>query len=340
MSISQTVFIAGAAGGLGSTISNRLFAAGYKVICLVRPEDSCSRLKTPADQIFRGYIEDADIVSRLLDGVHVAINCAALLPNARDRGHEAFQKVNVDGALNLLEQCNKKSVGTAIFFSTISVVDHINRTITPERLDDFNPDPADPYQSSKVAMELALKRASPTYSGTIIVLRPAFVYGPGNYSVWAEALDLLTRSKMVLLDGGKALFPLIYSEDIARFILHLLNISFESRSYHRFILASPDRTVMRDVFDFLADELGVQRPKTFPSYIAKILAVLTAAIPAKMRSGRVKLLTRARVDQYSKGYNLSAALQPPPPLGFVCDTDFRLGFKAMLEDYRNSSTTI
>jgi nucleoside-diphosphate-sugar epimerase len=332
----RKVLVTGAAGGLGSAISNLLSEVGYEVACLIRPEDSPALLKVPEASLHRGYIEDAEAVGRALEGAQAAINCAALLPAARHLGHEAFKRVNVRGPLNLLAECHRQNVKTAVFFSTISVVDHIGRYITPSQLAEFAPDAKDPYQRSKVEMEQLLEVESKSYPGALVILRPAFVYGPGNFSVWSDALQLLRASKMVLLDGGKAFFPLIYSEDIARFVLHLLRADLPAPSFQRFVLGSPQRTLMRDVFYHLADFMGVPRPRSMPASLAWILASVAEMMPERFRKGRLKLLTKSRVLQYSKGYDISGVLQPPP-LGFVCGTDYKAGFAEMFRDQKSAA---
>jgi hypothetical protein len=52
-----------------------------------------------------------------------------------------------------------------------------------------------------------------------------------------------------------------------------------------------------------------------------------------LRIGRLKLLTTARVRQYSRGYDLSGVLHPAP-LGFVPPTSYEIGMPKMLDDYR------
>lgn len=325
----KKVFIAGAAGGLGSTIANFLSAAGYPLTCLIRPEDNDAVLEVSREQIVRGYIEQPGAVYDALADADVAVNCAALLPNVRHLGYQAFRQVNVDGAINLLKQCQKRGTKHAILFSTISVVDHLNRHITSDQLGELAPDKDDPYQLSKVEMERAVLEMAPSFPGSISVLRPAFVYGPGNYSVWADAFKLLKASKMVLLDNGKAFFPLVFSEDVARFIRHLIEAELAPGSAHRFVLTSPQQTHMREVFDYLAELLGAPHPRTMPSKLAAMIAAIVGVLPHSLRKGRLRLLTKARVLQYSKGYDLSG-VSTSPPLGFVFNTDFRSGFREML----------
>jgi nucleoside-diphosphate-sugar epimerase len=324
------VFVAGAAGGLGSAITNKFVDAGFEVKCLARPEDRCERLKVSEHNIVRGYVEDPDIVAQAIEGAELAVNCAALLPGARQLGYPVFRRVNVDGGLNVLAQCSKYGVRTAVFFSTISVIDHIERHIEWPQIHDYLIDYSDPYQRSKVEMEQALAESSRSFSGAVVIIRPAFVYGPGNFAVWSEAISLLRASKMVLLDGGRARLPLVYSDDIAAFVLHLAKQTLPP-GVSTFILSSPEPTTMRDVFDYLAELLGQPQPHSMASWIARAAASVACVLPASLRTGRLRLLTKARVQQYSKGYDLSGVLAPVPA-GFACRTGYREGFRKMLDD--------
>jgi dihydroflavonol-4-reductase len=323
------VLVTGAAGGLGSTIANTLAGSGFTVKCLIRPQDRPDRLRISAENILRGFVEDADQVFQALDGADLTINCAALLPNARHLGYPAFQRVNVDGAVNVLTQSARRGIKLVILFSTISVVDHINAQIPWSDIHNYKVDFNDPYQRSKVEMEQAVERMSHSYAGSIVVVRPAFVYGPGNLAVWSDAVSLLKTSKMVLLNHGRAGLPLVYSEDVASFILHLISQELP-RGVTTSIISSQERTTMREVFDYLAALLNTQPPRSAPSWLAYVLASIVERLPQRLRAGRFRLLTRARVLQYSKGYDLSGVLDPPP-FGFVCPTHYKDGFRKMLD---------
>lgn len=328
----QTVLVTGAAGGVGRAVSHLLREQGLRVRGLVRPEDNLRGLGIPAPDLTFGYVEDPAAVARALEGADAVINCAALLPNALALGAAAFERVNVAGPLNVLRQAGLRGLRRAAFFSTISVVDHVGRRVTPATLFDYVPGPHDVYLASKIRSERALRAAAPHFPGAVAVLRPAFIYGPGNYAVWADGLDLLRRGKMRLIGGGGAALPLIHARDIARFLLLWLRRGGAGPSFDVYTLASTEPTTIADVFNFLADRLGVPRPGRVPYPVALLACSLVGLLPAAWRPGRLRLLTRARVRQYSRGYDLSGVLEPPP-LGFRAPTGYREGLAEMVEDY-------
>src|SRR5262249_55247290 len=155
----------------------------FAVRGLVRPEDDLGRVPLPRRDVTVGYVEDPDLVGASLRGADAVVNCAALLPAAVHLGPLAFPRVNVQGPLNVLEPAARGGGRRAVFSPTISAVDHVTGKVTPETLYDYIPPPHDPYLASKIASEKALRAAAPSFAGQVTILRPAFIYGPGNYAV-------------------------------------------------------------------------------------------------------------------------------------------------------------
>ncbi len=333
----KTVLVTGAAGGVGRTLCRLLTQQGLGVRALIRPEDDAGGLMVSGENLVRGYIEDAQAVSRAMQGAGAVVNCAALLGNALHLGREAFQRVNVEGALTVLREAKKAKVSQAVFFSTISVVDHLTRKITPHQLQDYIK-PRDAYLESKIQLERELKTEAKQFQGQIAVLRPTFVYGPDHLAVWSQALELVCRGKMMLLGEGDALLPLVASEDIARFTLLWLDRPPQEENFHIYILTHPEQTTMKQVFYFIADHLGVKRPRHVPVWPLSLAASLLAILPEQFKRGRLGLLTKTRLRQYSKGYDLSGVLTPPP-MGFVPAIRYQEGLASMLNAYQNAART-
>lgn len=333
MSTVKTVLVTGAAGGVGRTVCGALIDAQLQVKGLIRPEDQLDEVPIDKGNLITGYVEDPGVVSEAVQGVDAVINCAALLPNALQLGPEAFQRVNVEGSVNVLRQAAKYNVSKAIFFSTISVVDHVTRSISWSNIQEYIENPHDAYLTSKINAEKALQIESATFQGQLSIIRPAFIYGPGNFSVWQDALKLVKQEKMVIIGDGNISLPLIYADDIANFILRLLDQPADKPTFDIYILASPEPTTLRQVFYFMADYLGVKPPRHMPYLPLSLAASVVAFLPEKLRVGRLKLLTKARVQQYSRGYDLSGIFNPPP-LGFVPPTSYQVGLAKMLDHYQ------
>lgn len=332
MTDKQRVLVTGAAGGLGRVMCRVLQLAGYHVTGLARPEDPIDSIPLPREAIIAGFVQDAATMATAMKDVDTVVHCAALLPNALHLDEQAFQDVNVMGPVTVMRQAIAQGLSRVIFFSTISVVDHVRRKITPAELYDFVFDPHDAYLRSKIDAERRLMDLSSSFEGHLAVIRPAFIYGPGNYAVWREPLELTLRGKMRLLDSGRALLPLIYAEDVGRYVIALLGRPVPVERYDLHIVSNPRRTTIRDVFDFIASYLGVSRPSSVPSLPLRVVADLLRPLPLGLRLGRLKLLTPARVMQYSRGYDLSEVLTQPL-LTQMQMTDYSEGLPLMLDDF-------
>jgi len=72
------VFVTGATGNIGSVVVKELIAAGHQVLGLCRSEDKAPALAAAGAEVYRGSIEDADLLTRgaaQSDGViHLAFN--------------------------------------------------------------------------------------------------------------------------------------------------------------------------------------------------------------------------------------------------------------------------
>jgi nucleoside-diphosphate-sugar epimerase len=328
----RSVLVTGAAGGVGHRVCRVLRGQGFQVRGLVRPEDDVRRLDLRAEDIRVGYVQDPATMRQAMRGVDTVVHCAALLPNALDLGPEKFQEVNVEGTRNAMRHAMTSGITNFVAMSTISVVDHVTRTITPDDLFDYVSPPSDAYLASKIAAEKMLLEMRREFAGELAILRLAYVYGPGNFVVWRQPLGLLEQGKLRLIGHRATPLPLIYADDIGRFVSALLNGRAPHKEHGIHVIANPEPTTLRGTFEFAADYLGVPPPGSVPLWAARLGATLMSAVPQRYRRGRLDLLTRARVSQFSRGYDLSGVLDTRM-LEEIELTDSEHGLEQMLADY-------
>lgn len=332
MSSIKTVLITGIAGGVGGAVAQALLRHGYKVKGLARPEDDLSSLELPGVKVFRGYVEDPEVVQTAIQHCDAVVNCAALLPNAISVvENEAFDRVNVGGSINVLQQAASFGLKKAFFFSTISVADHVGSHVTDATLEKYVSGSSDPYLNSKIRTEQELKKLAPIFAGSIHLIRPAFIYGPRNFATWRDGLELVKSGKMSLIGDGSAPIPLIYADDIGEFVAFALSLEESKPTFSIHILSNPELTTLASVFDLIAERLNRPRPKRVPKFLVKTAAEVCSLLPKGLLFGRLKLLTKARVQQYSKGYDMTGV--NCAPLGCAPKTSYKTGIPQMIEDY-------
>ncbi len=315
----KIVAVTGAAGGLGSALVRELKAKEFSVRALILPTDSPAKISAYCDEVRMGSVEDFETCRTLLKDCVAVFNCAALLPNSLETvPAQNFYSVNEEGGKNIFRAARELRLSQAFFISTIGVVDHTG-LINKNQLFNFRSTYLDPYSSSKIKLEQFLRAhqsASPTKT---IVVRPAFIYGPHSTSMWNLIMEQIHSRSFKILGNGNAFFPIVFDEDLAKFLVHQLCAPCDVSN--PLIVAGPHDISTRELFSLLATELKVKAPGTVPISLAFFVAGIADLLPPPLKWGPLKLLSKRRVKEYSKGYDLSLVNTPqgnwftPPRIG-------------------------
>ncbi|HWE28907.1 MAG TPA: GDP-mannose 4,6-dehydratase [Polyangia bacterium] len=182
------VLVTGVAGFIGSHLAARLGARGDKLVGLDNFDETLypaalhrRNLALVADRVefHEGDFLDAPLVERLFaqqrfDAVVHLGALAGVRPSlAQPR---RYQRVNIEGTLDLLEACRVHGVRRFVFASSSSVYGAHNEVPFRER--DPAVRPASPYAASKRAGELFCSTYSDLYGIATTALRFFTVYGP------------------------------------------------------------------------------------------------------------------------------------------------------------------
>ena len=184
-----TVLVTGAAGFIGSHLSERLVHLDYQVIGLDNFDDfyspaikwnNISTLSVASNfQLEQVDIRDTASLTRIFktNSIDIVVHLAA-----RAGVRPSIEKpllyldVNIGGTINLLEASRIYGVKKFIFASSSSVYG-VNNEI-PFKEDSKINTPTSPYASSKAAAELFCRTYTHLYNIPVIVLRLFTVYGP------------------------------------------------------------------------------------------------------------------------------------------------------------------
>lgn len=181
--------ITGGAGFIGSHTCEALLNKGHIVYCYdnfdpfyapsIKEKNLSNFLKHPQFHLIRGDILNADELNRVFEGhsIDVVIHLAAkagVRPSIEQP--LAYQKVNVEGTLNILESMKRHHIKKLILASSSSV--YGNNTKIPYSETDNVDSAISPYAATKKACEVQAYTYFHLYNIDTFCLRFFTVYGP------------------------------------------------------------------------------------------------------------------------------------------------------------------
>ena len=177
------ILVTGANGFVGYALCSYLHQQAVPFLRVVRNESD--------NAIGVGNIDAYTTWGNALDGVEVVVHTAARAHIFSDDALDPlaeFQKINVDGTLNLARQAMAAGVRRFIFISSIGV--NGNSTIFAFSESD-KPNPVEPYAISKFEAEIGLQELVAGTEMELVIIRPPLVYGPnapGNFGRLIQAV--------------------------------------------------------------------------------------------------------------------------------------------------------
>lgn len=171
--------ITGAAGFLGSALSNRLAAEGHTVLGLDDLSTGDPKVLNPAVQFARGDVNDRPKLWTLLQGVDCVYHLAArvIVPESILYPRE-YNQVNVGGTVTLMEATRDVGVRRVVLISSGTV--YGNQAAQPV-VETAIPNPRSPYAVSKLAAEYYTRTIGALWGIETVSLRVFNAYGPGQH---------------------------------------------------------------------------------------------------------------------------------------------------------------
>lgn len=193
--------VTGGTGFVGQHLVGRLLERGDHVRMLVRPGSvaKAQPLLARGAEVAEGDILDASSIAAAAQGCDMAFHVAAVVGAGLPLS--TFYAGNVEGTTNVIAACERANVHKLVHVSTESVlVDFADHTGDEEM-----PYPArykDGYSETKAAGERAVVAAHRDGRLVTTVVRPSWIWGPGDTSILPAFVRVARRGMFSWVGGS------------------------------------------------------------------------------------------------------------------------------------------
>lgn len=320
------LLITGATGMVGSLLMARVLEEGYTVRAMVRPTSNRAAFEGLDVEQFEADLADPESLPAALEGVDYVVNTAA---HVGDWGPaEKFRAINVVALETMLiaarQQAQLKRWVQISSLGVYSATHHYGTDeTTPPDLGGL-----DGYTATKAEAEVLLNQTIKADNFPATIIRPGFIYGPGDRHVVPRIIERLAAGQMKLIGDGKKMLNNTYADNLVDAIM--LALDKEAAVGETFNIRDA-RLVSREEFvGAIADYMCLPMPKKVPEWLARSAVGFIEGF-AKLRGAtEAPLLTNARIKFLALNLDFSIA-KAQEKLGYQPKTDFRDGIKTALD---------
>lgn len=322
------VLVTGASGFVGKHLVRSLLVDQHEVISFVRPTSDMEELRKMDTEVVYGDIRDKGSIDRALKigrNVEVVFHLASVLTpiNVSD---SLYWDINYYGTQNLLEACRYAGLRTLVHCSSVGVLGPLSEIPSTEA-SPCTPDNV--YGKSKYQAELLALEYAEKYELPISVVRPSWVYGPGDRRTF-KLFRAIAKRNFLMIGSGETLVHPVYVEDVVQGLKLCAN--HPASSGEIFIIGGAKFVQLNQLVHIIANELDVRIPQLkIPIGLTKFLALICEKL-FKLFHLQPPLHQR-RLDFFlrNQAFDISKAREF---LGFEPKVNLKTGVKATVNWYK------
>jgi nucleoside-diphosphate-sugar epimerase len=324
----MTALVTGATGLIGSTLANRLAAEGISVHALCRSEKKASALLHPDIKIYKGDVDDVEVLKSSMQGCDEVYHLAAFT-GVWHRDPHFYHHVNVEGTRKVLEAATTAGVKSVVITSTAGVLGPSAGDLI---IDETAPEPASFftwYEESKAAME-KMARSFPSGQVRVVIVSPTRLYGPGpsgkSNSVTRMIVQYMTGKWRIVPGSGKGVGNYALIDDVVQG--HILAAK-NGRHGEKYILGGENLSYL-EIFSRVAEVYGTKHALySFPLPLMMVAVTFMKGIA--LITGKEPLLTPGWVRKYLHDWRLTSG-KAIHELGYKI-TPFEEGIRKIINYY-------
>ena len=268
------ILVTGAAGFIGSHLCERLVndhqVVGLDNFCdfydiKIKRKNVAKLSKNENFQLIKADIRKLDELEDIfaLHDFDLVIHLAAMAgvrPSIENL--VLYTEVNINGTVNLLEECRKHNVKKFIFASSSSVYGNNKKVPFSEK--DSVDHPISPYASTKKAGELICHSYHHLHQISLVCLRFFTVYGPRqrpDLAIHKFSRMMLSGDEIPVFGDGSTRRDYTYIEDILDGILKTIDYVMNSTVFDVFNLGESQTISLSEMIKTIENELQIKAEK-------------------------------------------------------------------------------
>jgi len=318
--MNNTIYlVTGAAGFLGSNVTQQLLKRGDAVRALVLPNDKAMQFVPKEAQIAQGDLCDAESIERFLtvpEGTNtIVIHCASMV-TVNPEFNQKLMDINVGGTQNLIDKClEHPECLKMVYVSSTGAIPELPKGQRIKEVDYFEPGKVvGCYSESKAIATQAVLDAVKHRNLNACVVHPSGILGPGDYAISETTGSLIQIINGEMPMGLKGSFNLCDVRDLAFGCIAAADKGHRGECY---ILGNGEVT-LKELCDLLCAETDCKPikfylPIGFAGFLAKTMETKAKKTGKKpmLTSFSVYNLARNNTFDYSKAKN-DLGYQPRP----------------------------
>lgn len=269
----SSVLVTGAGGFIGSHLVNDQLGLGRKVTALDTNLDRFEHLRETQNlNPVLGDIRDSKALADSLEGIDVVFHLAsAHLEVSKPLAY--FESINVDAARTLVELAAEAGAKRIVHCSTVGVYGPLAELPADEDTECL---PDIDYEVTKLKGEIAVREAAARENISTVILRPAWVYGPGCPRT-LKLFRAIGKKKFVMVGDGQNFRHPIYIDDMLMAFEKAASLpEIEGETY---IVAADNAVHLEELIDEIISVLDFDfRPMRIPLVLMSPLCVVVEGI--------------------------------------------------------------
>lgn len=268
----MNIFITGASGFVGGAAAHALIAAGHKVTAMSRSERSDATIAAIGATPVRCNLDD--ITADQIKGCDAVVHCAAHVEAWGPR--DAWYKANVLGTQRVIDAARAAGVKRFIHIGTEAAIVHGQDIRNADETYPLSPDSPYPYCATKAQAEQRVRAANDPGVFETIVLRPRFIWGPGDTTLLPMIEAMAKAGKWTWIANGKAMTSTTHVDNL----VHAIGLALtKGRGGEAYFILDDGTVSMKEIISGVAASKGLTLPdRSIPAWVADFLGAASEAV--------------------------------------------------------------